>query len=300
MEDGRSHPQIVALLPPGPSNRNVNAMNSLGNLSDDVLLQTVARPPRTYLGAPGNPLAPQNRDSQAAVWELSVIFTPEGPSGETWMCCARPREGAAGVENPFDPTGPKICGFIMVFRDPSNCNKHMRRHHSGEWASATVGRPTSLAGNARRQREVAAALGLQTQLPYMGNREREAHNERFVLMCALDLRPPHMNSHVGLLNPSSPNFGPGSRLWPRLVGAGTQSSFASSGGPVWYPTRSLIARLFVRSGDLSRGSPRDVRVTSTSGLKPRKKLAIDLSVSKFLKTVFSSVVSVFTLGVSRR
>ena len=197
MEDGPSHPQIVAILPPGPSDRNVNAMNSLGNLSDDVLLQTVARPPRTYLGAPGNPLAPQNRDSQAALWELSVIFTPEGPSGETWMCCARPREGAAGVENPFDPTGPKICGFIMVFRDPSNCNKHMRRHHSGEWASATVGRPTSLAGNARRQREVAAALGLQTQLPYMGNREREAHNERFVLMCALDLRPPHMNSHVG-------------------------------------------------------------------------------------------------------
>ena len=97
MEDGRSHPQIVALLPPGPSNRNVNAMNSLGNLSDDVLLQTVARPPRTYLGAPGNPLAPQNKDSQAALWELSVIFTPEGPFGETWMCCARPREGAAGV-----------------------------------------------------------------------------------------------------------------------------------------------------------------------------------------------------------
>jgi len=32
----------------------------------------------------------------------------------------------------------------------------------------------------------------------------------------------------------------------------------------------------------------------TSGLKPRKKIATDLSVSKFLKTVFSRVVSVYT------
>ena len=197
--DAHSDLPIPALPPPpvgdGPS--DAYGMNTLGDLGDDAHCQPAARRQRTYLGEPGNPLAPENKNSKATLWSMAVMFQPAGPRGENLQCFAKPKVGEVGIPNPLDPTKPNICGKELVYKDASNCNKHLRKNHEGEWVSATRDNPVSTAGNALRQQRVAAVHGSQSQLPFMKQKDREAHNERFVLWCAMDLRPPHLNTHLG-------------------------------------------------------------------------------------------------------
>jgi len=196
-----TNPAIPDALRPtvgaGPSDASptngAQRTRALGDLGDgDILGRTL-----TYLDVPRTYLDARAAGSKANAWKLVKAFFPADSKGRTLECHASPKYGHVGIPNPSDPTKANICGHLMVNGNLSNINKHLRSCHPAQWATASEDSSISVSGNARRQQNVAAVHGNQRQLPFWTNADQQAHNRRYVIFCAIDLRPQAMNTRLG-------------------------------------------------------------------------------------------------------